>query len=130
MIRVLIVDDISFVRKSLKQILTSLGYEVVGEAANGREAVELYEQSRPDLVTMDLAMPVMNGIEATKKIIEIDPAANIVILTALTQEHLVSEAIMAGAKDYILKPFQTSDVSRVLSQAVGCTQEGSDEAYA
>ena len=128
--RILIVDDISFVRKSLKQILTSLGYEVVGEAMNGREAVELYEQIQPDLVTMDLAMPIMNGIEATKEILKLDPAASIVILTALTQENLATDAILAGAKDYIVKPFLSSDVSRVLKQVIESSGGEAQQAYA
>jgi two-component system chemotaxis response regulator CheY len=122
--RILIVDDISFVRKSLKQILTSLGHEVIAEATNGWEATELYEQHRPDLVTMDLAMPIMNGVDATKRIIEIDAHANILILSALSQEYLATEAILAGAKEYILKPFQTQEVNRAIHQMFNSNQEG------
>src|ERR1035437_2309678 len=108
---VLIVDDIPFVRKTLKQILINQGYRVVGEAENGEEAIQLYRDTKPDLVTMDLIMPIMNGVEATKKILQFDPAAIIVILSGMMQENLVTEAIIAGAKDYIMKPFQTDDRS-------------------
>lgn len=130
MIRVLIVDDISFVRKTLKQVLTTLGYQVVGEATNGHEAVELFQECKPDLVTMDLAMPQMNGIEATKKILQIDPAANIVILSALMQENLVTDAILAGAKDYIVKPFVAADVARVLQSVMDSSGGMPNQAYA
>ena len=98
---VLIVDDIPFVRKTLKQILINQGYRVVGEAENGEEAIQLYHETKPNLVTMDLIMPIMNGVEATKKILQSDPAAIIVILSGMMQENLVTEAIIAGAKDYI-----------------------------
>ncbi len=128
--RVLIADDISFVRKSLKQILTSLGYEVVGEAENGREAVELYELVHPDLVTMDLAMPELNGVEATKRILKLDPAANVVILSSLTQEAWITDAISAGAKNYIMKPFQTADVARVLKEVTSSSGGNLNQAYA
>lgn len=111
---VLIVDDIPFVRKTLKQILLNLGYKVVGEAETGEEAIRAFQESKPDIVTMDLVMPIMNGIEATRRIIEINPFAKIVILSAMMQENLVTEAIIAGAKDYLMKPFQTDEVARVL----------------
>lgn len=113
--RILIVDDIPFVRKAMNQILTRLGHEVVGEATNGREAIDLYVQTQPDFVLMDLAMPLMNGIEATRQIMKINPQANVVILSSLTQENLISEAILAGAKDYVVKPFEASEVERVLN---------------
>ena len=111
---VLIVDDIPFVRKTLKQILLNLGYRIVGEAETGEEAVRAYRESKPDIVTMDLVMPVLNGVEATRQIIQINPNAKIVILSGMMQENLVTEAIIAGARDYIMKPFQTDEVARVL----------------
>jgi two-component system chemotaxis response regulator CheY len=111
---VLIVDDIPFVRKTLKQILLNLGYRIVGEAETGEEAVRAYRESNPDIVTMDLVMPILNGVEATRQIIQINPSAKIVILSAMMQENLVTEAIIAGARDYIMKPFQTDEVARVL----------------
>lgn len=113
--RILIVDDIPFVRKAMNQILTRLGHEIVGEATNGREAIDLYVQTQPDFVLMDLAMPLMNGIEATRQIMKINSQANVVILSSLTQENLISEAILAGAKDYVVKPFEASEVERVLN---------------
>jgi two-component system chemotaxis response regulator CheY len=111
---VLIVDDIAYVRKTMKQILTSHGYRVVGEAENGEEAVRLYQETRPDFVTMDLVMPVMNGVEATRQILRHDPEANILILSSMMQENMVTDAILAGAKDYIVKPFQTEEVLKVI----------------
>jgi len=120
---VLIVDDIPFVRKTLKQILINQGFKVVGEAETGEEAVQLYQDTQPTIVTMDLVMPIMNGVEATKKILQFDPAAQIVILSAMMQENLVTEAILAGAKDYIMKPFQTEDVARVLAQVIKNSEE-------
>jgi two-component system chemotaxis response regulator CheY len=98
---VLIVDDIAYVRKTMKQILTSHGYRVVGEAENGAEAVRMYAEVRPDFVTMDLVMPVMNGVEAT-----------------MMQENLVTEAILVGAKDYIVKPFQTEEILKVIRETL------------
>lgn len=115
---VLIADDIPYVRKTLKQILQNRGYRVVGEAENGDEAVRLYFETRPDLVVMDLVMPRMNGIDATRVILKRDPEAIIVILTAMTQENLVTEAIQAGAKDFVIKPFQTDVVMRVLEDSL------------
>ncbi len=115
---VLIVDDIAYIRKTLKQILTSKGFRVVGEAVNGEEAVRLYEEIRPDFVTMDLVMPIMNGVEATKQILKLDSAAIVVILSSMAEENLVTEAILAGAKDYIVKPFQTDEVIKVISHAL------------
>lgn len=115
---VLIVDDIPFVRKTLKQILLNLGYRIAGEAENGDEAVKLFHETKPDLVTMDLVMPIMNGVEATRRIVHSNPTAKIVILSAMMQENLITEAIIAGAKDYIMKPFQTDEVSRILNHVL------------
>ena len=117
--RILIVDDVPYVRKTLKQILTSHGFKVVGEAESGEEAVRLYLETLPDLVTMDLVMPQMNGVAVTRAILNLDPAAKIVILSGMMQENLVTEAILAGAKDYIVKPFQTEDVLKVIRTVIG-----------
>ena len=122
---VLIVDDIPYVRKTLKQILSSRGFKVVGEATTGEEAVTLYFETKPDLVTMDLVMPVMNGVEATKMILKQDPEAKIVILSAMMQENLVAEAIVAGAKDYIVKPFHTEEVMKVMNSVCADAQRSS-----
>jgi two-component system chemotaxis response regulator CheY len=113
---VLIVDDIPYVRKTLKQILSARGFKVVGEAENGEIAVQLYQELQPEIITMDLVMPLVNGVEATRRILAINPDARIVILSAMMQENLVADAIMAGAKDYIIKPFQTDEVMKVMNQ--------------
>lgn len=113
--RILITDDALFMRVTLKNILTQNGYEVVGEAQNGAEAVKLYAELKPDLVTMDITMPEMDGLQALKVIKSSDPTAKVVMCTAMGQKQMVVEAIQAGAKDFIVKPFQPD---RVL-EAVG-----------
>ena len=115
--KILIVDDVAFVRKTLSEIVTQAGYQVVGEAADGQEAVERYVETRPDLVTMDVVMPMMSGIEATRKIMKLDKDARVVIISAMGQENLVMEAINVGAKDYVLKPFSAADVLKTLERA-------------
>ncbi|AJC72962.1 MULTISPECIES: chemotaxis protein CheY [Pseudothermotoga] len=114
--RVLIVDDAAFMRMLLKDIITKAGYEVAGEAANGVEAVEKYKELKPDVVTMDITMPEMDGITAIKKIREIDPNAKIIVCSAMGQQAMVIEAIQAGAKDFIVKPFQHSRVIEALQK--------------
>src|SRR5690625_1393649 len=99
--KVLIVDDAAFMRMMIKDILEKNGYEVVGEAQNGVEAVEKYEELSPDLVTMDITMPEMDGIEALKKIQEINPEATVIMCSAMGQQAMVIDAIQAGAKDFI-----------------------------
>jgi len=119
MARVLIVDDAAFMRMLLKKILTQAGHQVVGEAANGKEAVQKYQELNPDLVTMDIVMPEMDGITAVKEIKQIDPNAKILMITAVGQEGKVMEALKAGASGYIVKPFQApkvvEEINRVLS---------------
>jgi two-component system chemotaxis response regulator CheY len=110
--KVLVVDDAVFMRRMLSGILKQGGHEVVAEAANGRESVEQYKKSKPDVVTMDIIMPEMGGIEAVKEIVAQDKNAKILIVSAMGQQQLVVEAIQAGAKDFIVKPFEAS---RVLS---------------
>jgi two-component system, chemotaxis family, chemotaxis protein CheY len=104
--RVLIVDDAVVMRMMIKGILSKNGYEVVGEAQNGVEAVEKYKALSPDLVTMDMVMPEMDGITAVKAIVASDPGAKIIMCTSMGQQALVVEAIQAGAKSFITKPFQ------------------------
>ncbi|WP_347709289.1 response regulator [Bacillus sp. FJAT-47783] len=108
---VLIVDDAKFLRKTLKKIFEHAGFEVVGEAANGREAISLFRELMPDIVTMDITMPELNGIEAVKMIKQEYPDAKIIMCSAMGQQRMVVEAIEAGAKDFIVKPF---DEVRVL----------------
>ena len=103
--KILIVDDAAFTRMMLKDILTKNGYEVVGEAENGAKAVEKYKEVTPDLVTMDITMPEMDGISALKNIRSIDSNAKVVMCSAMGQQAMVIEAIQAGARDFIVKPF-------------------------
>jgi len=119
-IRVLIVDDAMFMRSMIKDILTNAGgrYEVVGEASNGREAIARYRELQPDLVTMDIVMPQLDGIEATREILKIEPKATVVICSAMGQEALVVESISAGAKDFIVKPFSAERVLQVLAKVL------------
>jgi len=114
--RVLIVDDALFMRSMIRDILERSGrFCVVGEASNGIEALEMYRELRPDLVTMDIVMPEMDGIEATRAILRFHPGATVVICSALGQEDLVIESIAAGARDFIVKPFAADKVMQVLA---------------
>lgn len=117
--RVLIVDDAAFMRMMLRDILVRGGYEVVGEAENGRRAVELYQELKPDLVTMDITMPEVDGIAALKQIRTSDPDAVVIMCSAMGQQALVIDAIQAGAKDFIVKPFQPERVLEAIKKAVG-----------
>lgn len=120
--RVLIVDDAFFMRRMLGDILKKEGFEVCGEAENGKDAIEKYKELKPDLVTMDIVMPKINeidGIDAVKEIIKINLQANIVMVSAMGQHALVVEAIQAGAKDFIVKPFQPSQVLCALKRVLG-----------
>ncbi len=110
MAKVLITDDTLFMRVTLKGILGSNGFSEIIEATNGEEAVQQYQQHRPDVVLMDITMPVMDGIAATRKIREFDPNAKIIMCTALGQKEMVLQAVEAGARDFIVKPFQTDRV--------------------
>ncbi|GBD33547.1 Chemotaxis protein CheY [bacterium HR33] len=116
---VLVCDDAMFMRRMLRDILTQAGFEVVGEAATGTEAVERYKQLRPDLVTMDIVMPDLDGIEAVRRIVDFDPSARILMCSALGQQALVIEAIRAGAKDFVVKPFQPSRVLEAVHRVLG-----------
>ena len=114
--RVLVVDDAIFMRKMIADILEGSGMEVVGEADTGAVAVEKYSELSPDLVTMDIIMPEMNGIDAVKNIIASDPQARIVMCSALGQQALVQDALGAGAKDFLIKPFNPSRVVEVVTK--------------
>lgn len=117
--RVLIVDDAIFMRNMLRDIFANGGFEVIGEAGNGLEAVDKFRELKPDLTTMDIVMPFKSGIEATRDIVEADNDAVIVMCSALGQESLVMEAIEAGASDFIVKPFREADVLGVISKVLG-----------
>jgi two-component system chemotaxis response regulator CheY len=121
MARVLIADDASFMRQMIREIIEPEGHEVVGEATNGIEAVDLYGELSPDLVTMDIVMPKRSGIDAVKAILADHPTACVVMCSALGQETLVMEALQAGAKDFIVKPFKPdsviSTISKILDKA-------------
>ena len=108
--KVLVVDDAAFMRMMIKDILRKGGYEVIGEAEDGSKAVEKFKELRPDLVTMDITMPDMDGITAVKEIRKIDPAAMIIMCSAMGQQAMVIDAIQAGAKDFVVKPFQPERV--------------------
>jgi two-component system, chemotaxis family, chemotaxis protein CheY len=118
MARVLIVDDAAFMRKMLSDALTGGGHEVVGEAGNGVEAVERFQELRPDLTTLDITMPEKDGIQALKEILSFDPAARVVMCSALGQESKVLESIKAGAKDFVVKPFQADRVLDAVGKAL------------
>ena len=114
--RILLVDDAKFARLMLGNLVREFGHDVVAEAKDGLDAIRKYQVHKPDLVIMDITMPVMNGIEATKKIKEIDPAANIVIASAMGQKEVVVDAIKSGAMDFIVKPFQKTKIEEVLKK--------------
>ena len=116
--RVLIVDDAIFMRMKLKDILESNGYEVVAEAQNGAEAIEKFKSERPDLITMDITMPEMDGIEALRSIRAIDSQAKVVMCSAMGQQAMVMESIQSGAVDFIVKPFDSDRVIQSLNKVV------------
>ena len=114
--RVLVVDDAAFMRMMIKNILVDGGFEIVGEAENGRDAIDLFRELRPDLVSMDITMPEMDGIEAVKAILEIDKDAKIIMCSAMGQQAMVIDAIQAGAKDFVVKPFKPDRVLAAISR--------------
>lgn len=119
MARVLIVDDAAFMRMMLKDILSKNGIEVIGEAVNGADAVEKYQELHPDVVTMDITMPEKDGITAVKEIRALDPKANIIMCSAMGQQPMVLEAIQSGAKDFVVKPFQADRVMESIKNVLG-----------
>ena len=116
--RVLIVDDAAFMRMMLRDILSKNGFEIVGEAENGKIAVQMYEELKPDVVTMDITMPEMDGIAAVKEIKTTYPEAKVVMVSAVGQQAMVIEAIRSGAADFIVKPFQPDRVLEALGKAL------------
>lgn len=118
MARVLVVDDAAFMRKVVSDALASGGHEVVGEATNGAEAVERFQELRPELTTLDITMPEKDGLAALAEIMSIDPAARVVMCSALGQETKVLESIKLGAKDFVVKPFQPARVLEAVGKAL------------
>lgn len=119
MAKILVVDDAIFMRKMLSDILVKDGHEVVGEGENAKEAINLYKKLRPDVVTLDIIMPDVDGvnaIQAIKDIVKEDPSANILMVSAMGQQEMVVESIQAGAKDFIVKPFQASNVASAVKR--------------
>jgi len=117
--RVLVVDDAAFMRKMVSDALTKGGHEVVGEAGTGVEAVAQYQALKPEVTTLDITMPEKDGLAALKEIIAIDPAARVIMCSALGQESKVLESIKAGAKDFVVKPFQPDRVIEAVGKALG-----------
>ncbi len=116
--RILIVDDAAFMRMMIKDILTKNGYEVVGEAENGARAIEKYKELVPDLVIMDITMPEVNGIQAVMEIRKINPNSQIIMCSAMGQQAMVIESIQAGARDFIVKPFQAERVIEAVKKVL------------
>jgi two-component system chemotaxis response regulator CheY len=121
--KVLVVDDASFMRSMIRDIFARGPFVVAGEAENGVEAIRLYRELRPDLTTMDIVMPQMDGITALREIMRLDPAAKVVMCSALGQEALIAEAIEAGASDFIVKPFHPGRVLKVAQSVLGLTDQ-------
>ncbi|TCZ79971.1 response regulator [Paenibacillus albiflavus] len=117
--RILVVDDAAFMRMMIRDILTKNGYEVCGEANDGAQAIEKFKDLRPDLVTMDITMPEMDGIIALKEIKKLDPNAKVIMCSAMGQQAMVIDAIQAGAKDFIVKPFQADRVIEAIKKTLG-----------
>ncbi len=117
--RVMVCDDAAFMRMMIKDILVKNGYEIAAEAENGLKAVERYPEAKPDLVLMDITMPEVDGIEAVRRIKALDPNANVIMCSAMGQQAMVIEAIQAGAKDFIVKPFQADRVLEAVRKVIG-----------
>ncbi|MCG3173400.1 MAG: Chemotaxis protein CheY [Myxococcota bacterium] len=122
--RILIVDDAQFMREMIRDILEGDGYEICGEAENGEQAIEMWQKLKPHLTTMDIVMPKMSGIEATRRIHELDGDSKIVVCSALGQESMVIEAIESGACEFIVKPFSGPELLKVVRSIIGPSQEG------
>ena len=118
MAKILITDDAAFMRMQLKDNLTKLGHEVIGEAENGRDAIEKCEQLNPDLITMDITMPEMNGVEAVAEIKKTHPDVKVIICSTMVQKTMVLDAIKAGAADFIVKPFNADRIKEALDKVL------------
>ena len=118
MARILVVDDAAFMRRMVIDVLQNGGHEIIGEAANGNEALARYQELRPDVMTLDITMPEKDGLTALRELMALDPTARVVMCSALAQESKVLEAVKAGAKDFIAKPFQASRVLSAIEKVV------------
>jgi two-component system chemotaxis response regulator CheY len=116
---ILIVDDAAFMRMMIRDVLSKNGYEILGEAENGQKAIEKFKELNPDLVIMDITMPEVDGIQAVKEIKKISPDAKVVMCSAMGQQAMVIEAIQAGARDFIVKPFQADRVIEAVKKVIG-----------
>ncbi len=119
MASVLVVDDAAFMRMMIKDILTKNGFQIAGEAANGAEALEMFKEADPDLVTMDITMPEVDGLQALKDIMELNSEAKVIMCSAMGQQTMVIDAIQVGAKDFIVKPFQAERVLEAVNKVLG-----------
>ncbi len=117
MVRVLVVDDLPFMREAVREAIHSAQMRCVGEAANGREALELYRTARPDVVVLDITMPEMDGIQALERLMTEDPHACVVMCSAIDEEAMIIRAIQLGAKDFVVKPFRPSRVANAVRKA-------------
>jgi two-component system, chemotaxis family, chemotaxis protein CheY len=116
---ILIVDDAAFMRMMIKDVLTKNGYTIAGEAENGQKAIEKFKELNPDLVIMDITMPEVDGIQAVKEIRKVDPNAKVIMCSAMGQQAMVIESIQAGARDFIVKPFQADRVIEAVKKVIG-----------
>lgn len=116
--KILVCDDSAFMRMMLKRVLVDGGHEVVGEAGDGMQAVQLFRQLKPDITTMDITMPKLNGVEAVKLIYKEDPIARVVMVTAIGQQAIINEALEAGASDFLLKPFENAAVLSTIEKLI------------
>jgi len=117
--RILVVDDSKFVIKQLSQILNSEEYEICGTAENGQLAFDAYQELRPDLMTLDITMPILDGLQTLEKVLAYDPKAKVVMVSALGKEETVKQALLAGAKSFIVKPFDRATVLERLKKTIG-----------
>lgn len=123
MARILIADDSAVIRKTLRRILQNAGHEIVEEAKNGLEAVEMYQLHQPDMVTMDISMPIMSGVEAVKRIVNQYQSAKIVMISAIDEKNQVFDALECGAKHYIIKPFNENTVIKIIDVVIAYQNE-------
>lgn len=120
-IDILIADDLTFIKLVLRELVEKAGFHVVGEASDGEEAVQMYQETHPDLVLMDITMPKMDGLTALQRIMQIDPAARVILCSALGQQQLMVQAMRLGAKDFIVKPFRPERVLQSIKKTLDIT---------